>query len=206
MEQTVKKNASSYLHYFVLAAMLILTIVGIVLILAHGLDRDRFFVTLDIDQCVLPFAFCFFIYMAIEDLALFALPSYGKSLLPFAKNDGKLAAKVSSIVTVVSLIAAIIALFVARGDMQFTKAASFLSIGIVPGMATYLVMHMIPYFKEGDYGKGLWILFGYLMALIAFETATLIGILSFGPEFSLFYVGMPLLCICFAMLGRKEDL
>lgn len=191
--------------YIVLVTMLIIAVVGAVLILAHGLDRDQFFVTLTIDQCSLPFAFAFLIYVGLEWISIKRGKDGEEHLLVYAKNSNEKIVKVTFFVTLASLIASLVFFFTFHNNEQYITGASLMAISFFPGMSVYLWMHIATYLKKEEIGKPLWILFLYFLALLAISGLAAGGGYFAGDYFYFFYAAIPLLCIIFALAGRSAE-
>ena len=191
--------------YIVLVTMLIIAVVGTVLILAHGLDRDQFFVTLSIDQCSLPFAFAFLIYIGLEWLSIKRGKDKEEHLLVYAKNSSEKAVKITFFVTLASLVASLVLFFAFHNNEQYIAGASLMAISFFPGMSVYLWMHIASYLRKEEIGKPLWILFLYFLALLVVTGLAAGGGYFAGDYFYFFYAAIPLLCIIFALAGRSAE-
>jgi len=204
MEQAklIKKRPN---FYVCLGLCLLLTFVGITLLLAKGLDSNRFFGNVTWMLAGLPIALTIPFYIGFDFFEHTYHAEDPISFCPIAPKGAENTRKFAFLLAIVAALITIVLFFVynENAEVNPVKASLIYLIPTLPPLLLY-VAPMVPLcFKEKKEGDGTALVI-ILTVAIAGAGVLVYGLLDEQPTFLLTYIVYPL-CACALMLYKRED-
>lgn len=191
--------------YICLGLILLLTFVSITLLLAKGLDSNRFFGGVTWMLVGLPISLTIPLFVGFDFFEHTYHPDDAIVFCPIAPKGSENLRKFAFLLGIVGTLAAIVLFFVYNGneEVEPMKASLVFLIPVLPALLLY-VGPMIPIcFKENN-GKD-----GMVLSLILAAAILATGLLAYGSTkgettYLLSYIVFPL-CAVMLMLYKRED-
>lgn len=175
MEQQKTKQIDK-IAYITLGGMAVLGVVGLVLLLARGLDASRFLISVSLPTACLPFVFSFDVFLLVEAIHESVDDKETRSLFGLAPNRDKRITRISLLVAGIGLIGALITYFICESNEDLhCICLSLMTMASFPAMAVYFIMYMVKADKENAPSKIVWGMFAFLMVAAIIE---LVGIMA----------------------------
>ena len=194
MEES-KKNLPSYL---VLATMLLLTVLGVLLFFAAGLNSDSFLYIIPKPLSILPFLLSFPFYIAIEFLCLHLRNKDDFAIYAFYGENHEKTVKITFFFTLGALVLGLVLFFVNQADLVLSCVLG--SLASVLGMGCYFILTMA---QEKKRSKPFFVSLAFLSLTVIIPLATHLVALLHNENLVLLYGLLPLTCIAMALAGKK---
>ena len=191
--------------YICLGLILLLAFVSITLILAKGLDSNRFIRGVTWVLAGLPISLTVPVFVGFDFFERTYHADNPISFCPIAPKGAENARKFSFLLAVAGTLLTIILFFVYNGNeaIEPMKACLIYLIPTLPVLALYLIPLIPACFKEGREGDGA-ILVAVMTAAVAAAGLVVFGMMKKETTYLVSYIAYPL-CACFLMLYKRGD-
>ncbi len=201
--ERVSEKPKNRIPYIILVLMLVIAVLGTVLFLAHGMDTDRFFVSVSAPTCLLVLSLSFPIYIFIEFMSLMVNNGENYAAFPLAGEKHDRNVKITAAVALIGLVVALSGYFVFR-DSNPQLALTLESMSFAPGFILYVGLALYDALDREAPTKTIVILMVYFFAMGLLETLAIILIYQKSIDWSMLFVGAPILSLCLALVGFEE--
>lgn len=191
--------------YILLALMLVIAVLGTILFLGHGMDTDRFFISVSAPTCAYVLSLSFPVFVLLEFLGLMINGEMNYGLYPYAGEHHSRNLKISFAFSVLGLGIATFG-YLTYQNTDPALSVTLISMNFVLGGAVYMGLETYDAYKNEKSGTKDYLMpMLYLASLVLLELVTVLLVYRNSVDFSMLFVGVPLWLICLCFIGRQDD-